>query len=412
MSRRRESRRTGNIAGKKILLVVTGGISAYKSAYLVRLLKRSGAQVRVVLSEAAARFVTPLTCEVLSGNPVPTDLFASRETPSVEHVELATWPDRIVVAPATADFISKSALGLADDLPSTVVCAARCDIVFAPAMNDGMWANPAVRRSVELLKKDGRTIIDPGEGELACNSVGSGRMREPEEIFEILKGSFADRPLEGARFLVTAGRTEEEIDGVRYISNRSSGRMGFAVAEKAGALGAEVTLIHGAVDIDPPCAERIKRVVSAADMKSAVTRSFGKCDVLVMAAAVSDYRPAKKRAGKIKRGDGGISLDLVPTSDILASLKERKREDQITVGFALESERGVENALKKIGAKGCDYMALNMIGEDTGFGVETNRVTLFKGRKKLFSTAVVAKEEAAALILEAIMKDPRLRKAR
>ncbi len=410
-SRGRSNRRTASLDGRKILLVVTGGISAYKSAFLVRLFKRAGAEVRVLMTGAAERFVTPLTFEVLSENPVTSDIFERRDKPSVEHVELACWPDRIVVAPATADFIGRIAAGLAGDLPAAVLCASRSPVYFAPAMNDGMWANPAVRRNIETLKADGKHFMEPLPGELACGTTGIGRMVEPEEILAVVEKSFETGPLAGVRFLVTAGRTEEEIDPVRYISNRSSGRMGFAIAEKAKERGAKVTLIHGSVDLEVPRVDSARSVRSAAQMKNAVARAFPECDVLVMAAAVADFSPARKAQGKIKKDAGELTLKLRRTPDILASLKDVKKRGQIVVGFALESENGEENAVGKITEKGCDYLVLNMVGEETGFGVETNSVTLFKGRKKLVTTPVISKKDAAAAIIDMLLCDGRLTKA-
>ncbi|MBN1163894.1 MAG: bifunctional phosphopantothenoylcysteine decarboxylase/phosphopantothenate--cysteine ligase CoaBC [Candidatus Krumholzibacteriota bacterium] len=410
-SQGRSNKRGKGLDGKNILLIVTGGIAAYKAAYLVRLLKGGGAEVRVILSEAAARFVTPLTFETLSGNPVPSGLFARRDKPAVQHVEYSGWAERIIVAPATADFIAKAALGLADDLPSTVLCAAGCPVFLAPAMNDRMWANPAVRRNLDTLQRDGRVIIEPASGELACGSEGSGRMREPEEIVSALEDSFGAGPLRGVRFLVTAGRTEEEIDPVRYISNRSTGRMGCALAARAAALGAEVNLIHGPVDFPLTGIGSRREVKTAAQMKSAVSRAFGKCDVLVMAAAVADYRPVRRAGEKLKRTGERLSLEFIPTVDILESLKGKKRPDQIVVGFALESAKGEKNALEKGKRKGCDYLALNMISDRTGFNSPTNQVTLFRGGIKLWETPLITKEEVAAVILDELLKDKRLKKA-
>ncbi len=410
-SRRSRSKGEGGLEGRKILLAVTGGISAYKSAFLVRLLVRAGAVVRVLMTDAATRFVTPLTFEVLSGNPVPMEMFASRSGAPVEHVDLAVWADAVVIAPATADFIGKIAGGLADDLPSTVVCAARCPVWLAPAMNDGMWDNPAVRRNIQILADDGRRIIDPGEGDLACGTRGAGRMAEPERIVSELESSFGPGPLEGVRVLVTAGRTEEEIDPVRYISNRSSGKMGFALARRAAELGAVVTLIHGTVDVAPPAVSAVSRIGSSAEMKRAISKAFPKCDVLIMAAAVADFTPAAKSRGKIRRGTGGMSLDLEPTADILAGLAGRKKDGQVVVGFALESGDGEASARRKGTAKGCDYIVLNMIGDGTGFDSETNKVTIFKGTKKIAGTGLVTKAEAAAAILEILSKDRHVKKA-
>ena len=394
--------------GNRILLIVTGGIAAYKAAYLVRLLRRDGAEVRVVMSDAATRFVTTLTFEVLSGNPVSWDLFAPRRGPGVEHVELAVWAERIVVAPATADILAKAAHGLADDLASTVLAASRCPVLFAPAMNAAMWENPAVRRNIAALERDGRRFVEPGEGELACGETGSGRMAEPEEIVRAIRRSYAPLLLDGVSVLVTAGRTEEEIDDVRYITNRSSGRMGFALARGAKEMGAKVTLVHGAVDLPPPGVDSVKRVVSADDMRRAVSKAFPRSDLVIMAAAVSDFTPSKRMKGKMRRGAGKLTMELEPTVDILASLAARKKENQVIVGFALESGDAEKRAREKIREKGCDYLALNTIGEGTGFGAATNRITLFRGARKILETGLVSKDEAAAAVLEKVSSDKRL----
>jgi phosphopantothenoylcysteine decarboxylase / phosphopantothenate---cysteine ligase len=401
--------REGGLSGAKILLVVTGGIAAYKSALLVRLLKCGGAEVRVAMSAAAAEFVTPLTFEVLSENPVSLNIFTRRERPVVEHVELSKWADRVVVAPATADIIAKAALGVADEIASTVLLSARAPVMFAPAMNETMWASPAVRRNIETLVADGKTILDPGSGALACGDVGPGRMAEPEDIVKALEASFAPGDLAGIRVLVTAGRTEEEIDPVRYLTNRSSGRMGFAIAREARSRGARVTLVHGPVDVPVPAADAVRSVATAAEMKRAATEAFAKCDVVIMAAAVSDFTPVKRRAEKIKRAGKSFELELRPTEDILSSLGKRKGA-RIVVGFALETSDGEANAKRKAREKGCDYMVLNAPGEKTGFSAPTNRITLFKGQKKLFATPLVSKDEAAALILDAVAADSRLKR--
>jgi phosphopantothenoylcysteine decarboxylase/phosphopantothenate--cysteine ligase len=389
--------------------VVTGGIAAYKSAFLVRELIGRGAEVRVVMSKAAAEFVTPLTFEILSGNPVLVDLFARRSRPAIAHVELSAWAERVIVAPATADIIAKAALGIADDLASTALLAARAPLFVAPAMNEAMWASAAVQRNIETLRSDGRVILGPGAGDLACGVTGPGRMAEPGDIVTALEASFCRGELAGVRVLVTAGRTEEDIDPVRYLTNRSSGRMGFAIASEARSRGAHVTLIHGAVDVALPPADSIEEAKSAARMKEAVAKAFSRCDVCIMAAAVSDFTPAKRQTQKIKRALAPLTLELRPTADILAGLKGRKK-GQIVVGFALETTNGEANAIAKARAKGCDYMVLNAPGARTGFSVATNRITLFKGARKLLSTAIVSKDEAASLILDALAADPRLRR--
>jgi phosphopantothenoylcysteine decarboxylase/phosphopantothenate--cysteine ligase len=389
--------------------VVTGGIAAYKSALLVRLLSRAGAEVRAVMSKAATEFVTPLTFEVLSGNPVLLDLFA-RRTAAV-HVELSKWSDRVIVAPATADIIAKAALGIADDLASTVLLASRAPVFIAPAMNDEMWASEAVQRNIETLRSDGRILLGPGSGSLACGDGGPGRMLEPEDIAAAIESSFARGDLEGIKVLVTAGRTEEAIDPVRYLTNRSSGRMGFAIAREARARGAHVTLIHGAVDVPVPPVDSALEATTASGMKEAVATAFSRCDLCIMAAAVSDFTPSAPRKSKIKRTREPLTLELRPTEDILAGLKARKR-GQIVVGFALETDHGEANARAKARAKGCDYMVLNTSGERTGFSSTTNRITMFKGTHRLFTTGLVSKEDAASRILEALAADPRLAKRR
>jgi phosphopantothenoylcysteine decarboxylase/phosphopantothenate--cysteine ligase len=409
-NQRGRSSHAGGISGKKILLVVTGGIAAYKSALLVRLLKCGGAEVRVVMSKAATEFVAPLTFEVLSENPVSSDMFARRGRPVVEHVELSKWADRVVVVPATADMIAKAALGVADEIASTVLLSARSPIIFAPSMNEMMWRSKAVQRNIETLEADGRIILRPGTGALACGDAGPGRMAEPEDVVRALEVSFAPGDLAGIRVLVTAGRTEEEIDPVRYITNRSSGRMGFAIALAARERGANVTLIHGAVDVPVPRVDAIQRTTTAAAMKSAVTKAFLRCDVCVMAAAVSDFAPAKRRAQKIRRAGGTLTIELQKTEDILASLKKIKR-NRIVVGFALETANGEANALEKAREKGCDYMVLNYPGERTGFSTPTNRITLFKGGSKLLTSPLVSKEEAARLILDGLATDKRLKRS-
>jgi phosphopantothenoylcysteine decarboxylase/phosphopantothenate--cysteine ligase len=411
--KRRSSSRGGGLSGKRILLIVTGGIAAYKAAVLVRLLRCGGAEVRVVMSEAATEFVTPLTFAVLSENPVSLDMFTRRAQPAAEHVELAKWAERIVVAPATADIIAKAAVGIADCLASTVLVASRCPVMFAPSMNEAMWASPTVRRNVERLAADGKSILGPGSGALACGDIGPGRMMEPEDIMKAVERSFAPGDLAGVRILVTAGRTEEMIDPVRYLSNRSSGRMGFALARKARERGAAVTLIHGVVDVVPPQVDALIGVRTAAEMKRAVDRAFPRCDVVVMAAAVADFTPVKREREKIKRtGEKTVSLELRPTSDILGGLKGKKKSGQVVIGFALETRDAEAAALRKIREKGCDYLVLNTVGERTGFASATNRITLFRGTKKIVTTPVITKDEAASVILDAIASDGRLRRAK
>jgi phosphopantothenoylcysteine decarboxylase/phosphopantothenate--cysteine ligase len=408
-SRRRISRNARGLHDTNILLIVTGGIAAYKSAFLVRLLMRGGAAVRVVMTDAAAAFITPLTFGVLSEHPVNRELFAQGSGTGVAHIDLARWADRIVVAPATADFLAKAAAGLGDDLASTVLLAARCPIYFAPSMNEAMWRSPTVTRNIETLRRDGRRFIEPGAGELACGEAGPGRMAEPADIVSALEHECAPGVLDGVRVLVTAGRTEEDIDPVRYISNRSSGRMGFALAARAVELGARVTLIHGAVDVPVPQVDTVVRVGTAAEMNRTVMRAFPSCDLLLMAAAVADYTPARAAREKMKRGGEALSIELRPTHDILEAVCGRKSATQVVVGFALEIEDAERNARAKAKRKGCDYLVLNRVGKRTGFAAETNQVTLFKGGRKVLETPLVPKTEAAAMLLERITGDRRLR---
>ncbi len=398
------------LEGRKILLVVTGGISAYKSVYLLRLLRGSGAEVRVLMTGAARNFVAPLTFEVLSENQVPEDMFGGVKDDGgeVKHVQMAQWADAVVVAPATADFMARVASGLGDDLPSTVMIGVKCPVLFAPAMNSNMWTNSIVHKNIEILKDNGYGFISPEEGPLACGDAGAGRMPEPEDILNRLKNMLAPPLLRGVRVVITAGRTEENIDPVRYISNRSSGRMGFALAEEAASRGARVKLICGRSDVSPPGVDSFIQAGSSSEMREAVMAGMGETDVLIMAAAVSDYRPAEKSDAKIKRAEGDVELKLEPTEDILGWVGGNRREEQILVGFALETDDPEENALQKIREKGCDYLVLNVAGDRTGFEVDTNRITLFRGEEKLEATPVISKREAASVILDYLAEDPRI----
>jgi len=409
-SRKRRNSKERSLAGRRVLLIVTGGISAYKSAYLVRLLKKSGADVRVVMTEAGSRFVTPLTFETLSENPVYIDMFAPRTEPGIEHVDLAVWADVVVVAPATADFIAKCATGIADDLASTTIVASRCAVYLAPAMNQAMWQSPTVRRNIETLRSDGRFIIEPGSGELACGEEGPGRMAEPEEILEALVAGLPGGELSGLKVVVTAGRTEEDIDDVRFITNRSSGRMGFALARELKRRGAEVHLIHGAVDVEPPAVDRVTSVRSAREMADATKKAFPSCDLLLMTAAVSDFTPARKARGKIKREKSTLKLELKSTEDILKSISRRKKKNQVVVGFALEAGEGEKEALKKLKSKGCDYIVLNLIGPDSGFSVPTNRVIVYNAGGRVAGTPLMSKEEVASAIVEIVIQDERIKR--
>jgi phosphopantothenoylcysteine decarboxylase/phosphopantothenate--cysteine ligase len=375
-----------NLQDKKILLGVTGGIAAYKAVYLLRLFKRAGADVRVVMTEAACEFVTSLTFESLSENPVHIRMFGEQSSGTVspiEHIDLARWPDAVVVAPCTANTIAKFVHGKADDLLATLVTAFRGRIVIAPAMNDGMWINEANQDNLAALSNRGFLVVPPERGDLACGYEATGRMAEPETILAMVEGVLTS-VLGGARVLVSAGGTEEDIDPVRVISNRSSGKMGFAMAEAARDMGAEVTVVAAGTEVTPPHGVRVARVRTSAEMSAALAERFDNSDVLVMAAAVSDFRPATPAESKMK----GQSLDLklTRTEDILASLGARK-SGHVIVGFALETDDVEANALDKMRKKNCDLMVLNDPSiEGATFAHDTNVVVIYGAAGKLYES--------------------------
>lgn len=363
--------------GKHILLGVTGGIAACKSPELVRGLRREGAELRVVMTRAAHSFVTPLTLQALSGHPVRGDLFDPEAEAGMDHIALARWADLLLVAPATADCIARLAAGLADDLLATLALATAAPLVIAPAMNHRMWEAEATRRNVALLAGRGVRIAGPAEGDLACGESGPGRMVEPAELVRFCAGLFGDRPLAGIELLVTAGPTREAIDPVRYVSNRSSGKMGFAVARAAAEAGARTTLVSGPVNLPtPPGVERVD-VTSAAEMFDAVAAR--RCDIFIAAAAVADYRPAAPADQKIKKeGAEEVILRLERNPDILAAVASRPRPP-FTVGFAAETERVEENALRKLAGKRLEMVAANRVGAGApgGFDGDQNALTVF-----------------------------------
>lgn len=391
------------IKGRHIVLGVTGGIAAYKAASLASMLKKAGAHVHVCMTKNACQFVSPLTFETLSANRVITDTF-SREAPyEVDHVSLAKQAELLIVAPATANILGKAANGIADDFLSTLLLAATCKIVFAPAMNTAMLRHPAVQSNIEKLKNQGCGFIAPGEGLLACGDVGSGRMAEPEEIFSYIQRFFeGKRDMEGVRVLVTAGPTREKIDDVRYLTNRSSGKMGYAVAEAAAQRGAQVTLVSGA-SLPAPEGVKLVPVVSAEEMYEACMQALPEVELVVKAAAVADYTPKQKLSGKMKKG-GDFALELVRTRDILKAMGERKK-NQVLVGFAAEAADLEANAMGKLKGKNLDLIAANDISRsDIGFGSEENAVTLYfadGGKKEL---PLGSKKEIANALLSQAME--------
>ena len=361
-------------ARKKILLGVTGGVAAYKGAELVRRLGERGYDVHVVMTQAACGFITPVTMQALSGNPVYTDMWDARIPNNMAHIELSRDKDLIVIAPASADFIAKLALGLADDLLSTICLARECPLAVAPAMNRQMWEHAATQRNVAQLRADGVEVLGPASGDQACGEIGMGRMLEAPEIAEALSSFLAPKALAGVRMLVTAGPTFEAVDAVRGLTNKSSGKMGYAVARAAVDAGAQVTLISGPTSLAAPARVDRVDVVSAEEMLSAVKQRVSNADVFVSVAAVADYRPAKASEQKIKKTDRNMSLELVPTADILAYVAALPRAP-FCVGFAAESEKLAEYAESKRKRKKLPLLAANLA--QNAIGSDENEITLF-----------------------------------
>lgn len=389
------------LAGKKILVGVTGGIAGYKTPFLVRQLVEKKAAVRAVMTEAARHFVTPLVLETLSGQPVSSDLFP-QQFASTHHIELARWPDLIVVAPATADFIGRAANGLAPDLLCNVLLAAKSEVLLAPAMNTEMWHHAQVQENIGRLEKMGWYLVGPEEGKLATLSEGEGmgRMSEPESIVKKIEEILADREiLKGKKIIVTGGRTEEAIDPVRYLSNRSSGKMGVALAKAAAWMGAQVSFVHGRISVEPPRQVENFLTPTAGEMEKKLKELYPRCDAVVMAAAVSDYRAEKIEAQKIKR-NGKLVLNLVANPDLLAGLGKNKKKQKL-VGFALETGNGLPNGKAKLKQKNLDILVLNRADEEgAGFDVDTNRVTLLFPSGKKEEVPLASKDEVARVILK------------
>ncbi|MGI6450381.1 MAG: bifunctional phosphopantothenoylcysteine decarboxylase/phosphopantothenate--cysteine ligase CoaBC [Desulfitobacteriia bacterium] len=364
------------LSGKTILLGVTGGIAAYKSVEIVSRLRKSGAQVDIVMTKAAAEFVSPLTFRSLSLRPVYTEMFAEPKSWDVEHIALAEKADLALVAPATANIIAKMALGIADDFLSTVLLAVRKPIIVAPAMNHAMYHHPATQQNLETLQKRGVQVIGPARGFQACGTEGDGRMSEPGEIIAELEALLSTkRVMQGQKVLVTAGGTREPLDPVRYIGNFSSGKMGYAIAQAFAEAGAEVTLVSAPADLSVPAGVKIVKVLTAEDMYREVLQLFPDQDIVVKAAAVADYRPQVRQEQKIKKKGENLILELVPNPDILAALGEKK-EHQFLVGFAAETENILHNGLEKMRKKKTNMLVVNDITKPgAGFGTETNIVS-------------------------------------
>jgi phosphopantothenoylcysteine decarboxylase/phosphopantothenate--cysteine ligase len=367
-----------SLAQRRILLGVSGGIAAYKSCEVVRRLRDLEAEVRVVMTEGATHFISPTTFQALSGQPVRVSLWDAGAEAAMGHIELARWAERILVAPASADLLARLAHGLADDLLGTLCLASAAPLFVAPAMNQQMWAHPSVQANLQTLRQRGAHVLGPAAGEQACGDVGSGRMLEPHELRDALVASFDERSLAGVHVVVSAGPTYEDIDPVRFIGNRSSGRMGFAVAEAAVQAGARVTLVAGPVSLATPAGiERRIDVRSAAQMHAAVIDGAAQADIYIAAAAVGDFRPQEVALQKLKKHDGsGLSLQLQENPDILATLAALPRHPFL-VGFAAETHDVAGYAQGKLRRKGLDMIAANRVGEGLGFEAADNALTLF-----------------------------------
>ncbi|OGT09097.1 MAG: phosphopantothenoylcysteine decarboxylase [Gammaproteobacteria bacterium GWE2_37_16] len=369
-----------NLKGKKIILGVTGGIAAYKTCELIRLLVKNGAEVRVVMTESAQEFITPLTLETLAKNKVYTTTFEKQRVEKIEHISLANWGDCILIAPATANIIAKITHGIADDLLSTMCLATPVSIpiLIAPAMNAMMWSNEATQDNIQILKlRKNIRIFGPGEGLLACGVIGAGRMLEPGELAAMTAGVFVEPLFLGKKIIVTAGPTRERIDPVRFISNDSSGKMGYAIAEAASNLGAEVILISGPTEIAAPKNVKKIDIITAEEMNAAVMNNIEGCDVFVAAAAVADYRVEQVNAQKIKKNENNqnLMLSLVRNPDILANVACLKHPP-LTVGFAAETENVIVNAKQKLASKKIDIIAANLVGDGIGFNNDQNALTV------------------------------------
>ncbi|MBI3949788.1 MAG: bifunctional phosphopantothenoylcysteine decarboxylase/phosphopantothenate--cysteine ligase CoaBC [Acidobacteria bacterium] len=391
----------------KIILGVTGCIGAYKAAEVLRQLQQRGATVRVVMTRSATDFVGRLTFEALSGQPVLTDMFAPGLNTQIKHIEVARWADLLLVAPATANIIAKFAHGLADDLLTTVYVSATCPTVIAPAMNVEMWRHAATQENIATLRVRGVEIIEPESGFLACGEVGEGRLAEPDQIAEraiaFLKRSGRD-DLASQHVLVTAGPTCEDMDPVRFLTNRSSGKMGYALAEAALARGADVTLISGPTDLVPPARARFISVWSTEEMYQAVMQFLDETTIVVKAAAVADFRPRTLQRSKIKKGGRGRVLELEPTPDILAEIGRRK-EHRIVVGFAAETDDPIENGRKKLKEKSLDLIVINDVtAEGAGFNVDTNQATLIDREDRVIELPLMSKRDMADRIFDHVVK--------
>lgn len=387
---------------KKVILGVTGGIASYKAVELARLFMQSGAEVQVVMTDAAVKFVAPLTFQTITGQPVYMEMFARQSGEKVRHVELTDEADVLVVAPATANTIGKMACGIADNLLTTVYLAAQCPRVIVPSMNVNMYNHRAVQENLGRLRDDGCSVMEPDTGELACGVYGRGRMPEPHDIFKFVRAALAPKDFAGIKSLVTAGPTREPLDPVRFISNPSTGLMGYALARALSERGADVTLVSGPSSLNCPAGVKLVSVETAEDMYAAVLEHYHDCKLVIKAAAVSDYRPRQRALQKIKKHDVAPTLELEATPDILMELG-RSKDDRILVGFAAETENAIGNAGIKLARKNLDLIVVNDLTEPgCGFAAATNRVAIIDRNGRVEEMTLMEKEQLADRILDRV----------
>lgn len=393
------------LKGKTILLGVTGGIACYKSAMLASALVKQHANVLVVMTKNATEFIAPLTFQQLTGNHVAVDTFDRNFPHKVEHIAIADQADLVLLAPATANVLAKCAHGLADDMLTTTVLACDCPKIAAPAMNTKMYLNPVTQDNLSKLRSYGWEIVEPNSGVLACGAVGTGRMPEPQELLEVVLHHLShEKDMTGLKVLVTAGPTREAVDPVRYLTNKSTGKMGYAIAKAAAARGAEVTLVSGPVNLPKPPYMDVVDITSAQDMYDAVTSRSDEMDIIIKAAAVADYRPTTVADNKVKKKDGDLSIPLSRTSDILKTLGERKKPGQFLCGFSMETQNMVENSRAKLQKKNLDLIAANNVKvAGAGFAVDTNILTLISPTD-MTELPLLTKDAAADVLLDEILK--------
>lgn len=393
------------LKGKTVLLGVTGGIAAYKSASLASMLVKAGAEVRVLMTENAKNFINPITFESLTGHKCVSDTFDRNFEFQVEHIALAKKADIVMIAPATANVIAKLAHGIADDMLTTTVLASRCPKLIAPAMNTAMYENPVTQDNMKLLVKYGMEIIEPASGYLACGDTGAGKMPEPETLMEYIYRYLAfPKDMDGMKVMITAGPTQEAVDPVRYITNHSSGKMGYSIARVCMLRGADVTLVTGKTALRPPMFVKTVPIVSAKDMYEAVISESDDMDIIIKAAAVADYRPRNVASEKVKKSGDHMSIELERTDDILKYLGEHKREGQFLCGFSMETENMIENSKKKLEKKNLDMIVANNLKvQGAGFGTDTNIVTLIT-KDTIAELPIMGKEEVASYLLDKIME--------